>query len=388
MAKKIRVAIAGIGNCASALVQGINYYHANRSDTRLKSDDTVSYNSNRNNAESNTDEKNIDHSRKSGLGLTAYNLGGYDPDDVEFVAAFDVIESKVGKDLSQAIFAEPNNTVFTSHVDKMDVKVQKAEVLDGIGNHYHGKVQISNEAFTDVAQTLKETHAEILLNYLPVGSRDATKFYAEKCLETGVCFINAIPVFIASSPKWQQAFDSKGIPCAGDDVMSQIGATVLHKTLAKLFVDRGVNIDETYQLNIGGDMDFYNMLDEDRLEDKRISKTSAVAAMAPYDVPMRIGPSDYVSFLKNDKISYIYLRGKYFGNIPVEVDLKLRVVDAYNSAGIMIDAIRGAKVALERGISGSLESVSAYCFKHPPKQMSYNQAKKNFIDFIEGKIET
>lgn len=387
MAKKIRVAIAGIGNCASALVQGINYYHANRSDTRLKSDDTVRYNSNRNNAESNTDEKNIDHSRISGLGLTAYNLGGYDPDDVEFVAAFDVIESKVGKDLSQAIFAEPNNTVFTSHVDNMDVKVQKAEVLDGIGDHYHGKVQISNEAFTDVAQTLKDTHAEILLNYLPVGSRDATRFYAEKCLETGVCFINAIPVFIASSPKWQQAFGSKGIPCAGDDVMSQIGATVLHKTLAKLFVDRGVNIDETYQLNIGGDMDFYNMLDEDRLEDKRISKTSAVAAMAPYDVPMRIGPSDYVSFLKNDKISYIYLRGKYFGNIPVEVDVKLRVVDAYNSAGIMIDAIRGSKVALERGISGSLESVSAYCFKHPPKQMSYNQAKKNFIDFIEGKIE-
>ena len=387
MAKKIRVAIAGIGNCASALVQGINYYHANRSDTRLKSDDTVRYNSNRNNAESNTDEKNIDHSRISGLGLTAYNLGGYDPDDVEFVAAFDVIESKVGKDLSQAIFAEPNNTVFTSHVDNMDVKVQKTEVLDGIGDHYHGKVQISNEAFTDVAQTLKDTHAEILLNYLPVGSRDATRFYAEKCLETGVCFINAIPVFIASSPKWQQAFGSKGIPCAGDDVMSQIGATVLHKTLAKLFVDRGVNIDETYQLNIGGDMDFYNMLDEDRLEDKRISKTSAVAAMAPYDVPMRIGPSDYVSFLKNDKISYIYLRGKYFGNIPVEVDVKLRVVDAYNSAGIMIDAIRGAKVALERGISGSLESVSAYCFKHPPKQMSYNQAKKNFIDFIEGKIE-
>ena len=387
MAKKIRVAIAGIGNCASALVQGINYYHANRSDTRLKSDDTVRYNSNRNNAESNTDEKNIEHSRISSLGLTAYNLGGYDPDDVEFVAAFDVIESKVGKDLSQAIFAEPNNTVFTSSVDNMDVKVQKAEVLDGIGDHYHGKVQISNEAFTDVAQTLKDTHAEILLNYLPVGSRDATKFYAEKCLETGVCFINAIPVFIASSPKWQQAFDSKGIPCAGDDVMSQIGATVLHKTLAKLFVDRGVNIDETYQLNIGGDMDFYNMLDEDRLEDKRISKTSAVAAMAPYDIPMRIGPSDYVSFLKNDKISYIYLRGKYFGNIPVEVDVKLRVVDAYNSAGIMIDAIRGAKVALERGISGSLESVSAYCFKHPPKQMSYNQAKKNFIDFIEGKIE-
>ncbi len=327
MAKKIRVAIAGVGNCASALVQGINYYRTDRGDT------------------------------------------------------------KVGKDLSEAIFAEPNNTVLISQVDKLDVKVQKAEVLDGIGDHYHGKVQISNNSSTDVAQTLKDTHAEILLNYLPVGSREATQFYAEKCLESEVSFINAIPVFIASSPKWHQAFKSKGVPCAGDDVMSQIGATVLHKTLAKLFVDRGVNIDETYQLNIGGDMDFYNMLDEDRLEDKRISKTSAVAAMAPYEVPMRIGPSDYVSFLKNDKISYIYLRGKYFGNIPVEVDVKLRVVDAYNSAGIMIDAIRAAKVAMDRNISGSLESVSAYCFKHPPKQMSYNQAKENFIDFVEGKTD-
>jgi myo-inositol-1-phosphate synthase len=387
MAKKIRVAIAGVGNCASALVQGINYYHANRTNTRLKTYDTVGNDNNPKDIEGNTEGESVEHNAPGCLGLTAYNLGGYEPDDVDFVAAFDVIDSKVGKDLSQAIFAEPNNTVFTSNVDKMDVKVQKAEVLDGIGEHYHGKVSISNESFADVAATLKDRRAEILLNYLPVGSRQATQFYVEKCLESGVCFINAIPVFIASSPKWQQAFDSKGVPCAGDDVMSQIGATVLHKTLAKLFVDRGVNIDETYQLNIGGDMDFYNMLDEDRLEDKRISKTSAVAAMAPYNIPMRIGPSDYVSFLKNDKISYIYLRGKYFGNIPVEVDLKLRVVDAYNSAGIMIDAIRGAKVALRRGISGSLESVSAYCFKHPPKQMSYNQAKKNFIDFVEGRIE-
>jgi myo-inositol-1-phosphate synthase len=387
MAKKIRVAIAGVGNCASALVQGINYYRTNRGDIRLEAFDNINSKTNTKNNESGLSDNSEDENRSNGLGLTAYNLGGYDPNDLEFVAAFDVIDSKVGKDLSEAIFAEPNNTVITSHVNKLDVKVQKAEVLDGIGDHYHGKVKISNNASTDVAQTLRDTHAEILLNYLPVGSREATQFYAEKCLESGVCFINAIPVFIASSPKWQQAFKSKGVPCAGDDVMSQIGATVLHKTLAKLFVDRGVNIDETYQLNIGGDMDFYNMLDEDRLEDKRISKTSAVAAMAPYEVPMRIGPSDYVSFLKNDKISYIYLRGKYFGNIPVEVDVKLRVVDAYNSAGIMIDAIRGAKVALDRNISGSLESVSAYCFKHPPLQMSYNQAKKNFIDFVDGKTD-
>ena len=211
------------------------------------------------------------------------------------------------------------------------------------------------------------------------------RYYAEKCLEAGVCFINAIPVFIASTPKWHQAFQSRNIACAGDDVMSQLGATVLHKTLVKLFVDRGVKIEQTYQLNVGGDMDFYNMLDEERLRDKRVSKTKAVEAMAPYDIPMRIGPSDYVDFLQNDKICYISMKGKYFGNMPVEVDVKLRVVDAYNSAGVMIDAIRGTKLALQRGISGSLESLSAYCFKHPPVHMSYSQAKSNFTEFIEGR---
>jgi myo-inositol-1-phosphate synthase len=222
---------------------------------------------------------------------------------------------------------------------------------------------------------------------LPVGSKQATQFYAEKCIEAGVSFINAIPVFITSELKWQQAFGNSGLACAGDDVMSQLGATVLHKTLVKLFVDRGVKIDETYQLNVGGDMDFYNMLDEERLEDKRVSKTSAVAVMAPYQIPMRIGPSDFVEFLQNDKVCYISIRGKYFGNIPVDLDVKLRVVDAYNSAGVMIDAIRGSKLAIDRGISGPLESISAYCFKHPPIQMSYSQAKANFLEFVEGKRE-
>ena len=271
----------------------------------------------------------------------------------------------------------------------MDVKVEKGEVLDGIGKHYSEKVRISDKfvATTNIAKILKDTHTEILLNYLPVGSRRATQFYAEQCLDAGVCFINAIPVFIASMPKWQQAFEDKGLACAGDDVMSQLGATVPHKTLVKLFVDRGVKIDETYQLNIGGDMDFYNMLDEERLEDKRISKTSAVAAMAPYQVPMRIGPSDFVGFLENDKVCYISIKGKYFGNIPVDLDLKLRVVDAYNSAGVMIDAVRGTKFTIDRGISGPLESISAYCFKHPPIQMPYSQAKTNFVQFIEGKRE-
>jgi myo-inositol-1-phosphate synthase len=356
MSRKVRVAIAGIGNCASALVQGINYYGAHRSDS---------------------------------IGLTSYSLGGIVPEDIEFVAAFDVTEGKVGKDLTEAIFAEPNNTIrITEDLARLDVKVEKGSVLDGLGKHYHEKVKVSEEPSVNVADVLTDSGAEILLNYLPVGSRLATQFYAEQCLQTGkVSFINAIPVFIASAAKWQQSFEGRGLVCAGNDVMSQLGATVVHKSLVKLFVDRGVKIDDTYQLNVGGDMDFYNMLDEDRLEDKRISKTSAVEAMSPYSIPTRIGPSDYVGFLNNDKICYLSIRGKYFGKIPVELDLKLRVVDAYNSAGVMIDAIRGAKLAIDRGTAGALESVSAYCFKHPPIQMHYMDAKEKFLEFVDGKRE-
>jgi myo-inositol-1-phosphate synthase len=352
MRKKIRVAIAGVGNCASALIQGTSYYNKNRTES---------------------------------VGLTSYNLGGLEPGDIEFVAAFDVANSKVGQDLSEAIFAQPNNTVRISDVEKMDVRVEKGETSDGVGRHLGQKIKVSEKPAVDIKKVLKDTQTEILLNYLPVGSRQATQYYAERCMDAGVCFINAIPVFIASEPKWQQAFESRGLACAGDDVMSQLGATVLHKTLVKLFVDRGVKVDETYQLNVGGDMDFYNMLDEERLEDKRVSKTSAVAAMAPYQIPMRIGPSDFVEFLQNDKVCYISIRGKYFGNIPVDLDLKLRVVDAYNSAGVIIDGIRATKLAIDRGVSGSLESVSAYCFKHPPMQMPFSQAKANFLEFVEGK---
>lgn len=356
MGKKINVAIAGVGNCASALIQGIQYYNSNSS-------------------------------QKDSIGLTSYNLGGYEPSDINFVAAFDIAETKVGKDLSEAIFSPPNNALQITDVPSFDVKVQKGNVFDGAGNHFSEIVKIADSIEVDVQSVLKDTKADILINYLPVGSREGSRYYADKCLEAGVCFINAIPVFISSDSKWQQKFTNKGLPCAGDDVMSQLGATVVHKTLAKLWVDRGVAIDETYQLNIGGDMDFYNMLDEDRLEDKRVSKTSAVQAMVPYDVPMRIGPSDYVNFLQNDKVCYIYMKGRFFGKVPLELDLKLRVPDAYNSSGVMIDAIRGAKVALDRGVSGPLESISAYCFKHPPVQMSYSSAKSNFIDFIAGKIE-
>jgi myo-inositol-1-phosphate synthase len=358
MSRKIKVAVAGVGNCASAIIQGITYYGTNKNG---KSDDAI--------------------------GLTSFNLGGYKPGDIEFVAAFDVTDSKVGKDLSKAIFAEPNNTVKIANVDKLDIIVEKGEVLDGLGRHYHERVRVSDKPPTNVAKVLRDTGSEILLNYLPVGSRQATRYYAEACLDADCAFVNAIPVFIASNAKWQQAFQDRGLPCAGDDVMSQLGATVVHKTLVKLFVDRGVKVDQTYQLNIGGDMDFYNMLDEERLEDKRVSKTSAVAAMAPYKIPMRIGPSDFVPFLDNDKVCYISMKGRYFGSIPVELDVKLRVVDAYNSAGVMIDAMRATKIALDRGISGPLESVSAYCFKHPPVHLPYSVAKSNFLEFVEGKRE-
>jgi myo-inositol-1-phosphate synthase len=363
--KKVKVAIAGVGNCASALLQGISFYGNSYIN----------------------ENKEISDVNDTPEGLIAYSLGGIRPGDIEFVAAFDVVESKVGCDLADAIFANPNNTIKISDVPSTGIKVQKAKVLDGIGRRLNERVKISDSPAADVSKLLRESGAEILINYLPVGSREATQYYVEQCLDAGVSFINAIPVFIASTPKWQKAFADKNLICAGDDVMSQLGATVLHKTLVKLFVDRGVRVDETYQLNVGGDMDFYNMLDEERLEDKRISKTSAVAAMVPYEVPMRIGPSDFVGFLANDKVCYISLRGRYFGKVPVEVDVKLKVVDAYNSAGVMIDAIRGTKMAIDRGITGQLDSVSAYCFKHPPVQKPYLEAKNSFMEFIEGKIQ-
>ena len=384
MSKKIKVAIAGVGNCASALIQGIQYYNSNHSD------DIVTNNTNNKNKNiENQDHSSLTDTTNSTtddfIGLTSLNIGGYEPSDIEFVAAFDVADTKVGMDLSKAIFAPPNNAIKIMDIPSFDVKVQKGDVLDGVGKHYSEIVKINDNSSVDIAKTLKDVNADMLVNYLPVGSREATRNYAEKCLEAGVSFINAIPVFIASDPKWQNRFIEKNIPCAGDDVMSQLGATVVHKTLAKLWVDRGVMIDETYQLNVGGDMDFYNMLDEERLEDKRVSKTSAVKAMVPYDVPMRIGPSDYVSFLKNDKVCYIYMKGRFFGKVPVELDLKIRVPDAYNSSGVMIDAIRASKIALDRGIAGPLESISAFCFKHPPIQMPYSQAKSNFLEFVDGK---
>ena len=350
---KIKVAIAGVGNCASAIVQGVQYYTTNGPDE----------------------------------GLTYWKVGAYTPADIEFVAAFDVSAKKVGIDLSEAIFKEPNNTIKIASVPKLGVKVTKGPLLDGIGKYLKDVVPLSDKRDTDVVEEIEKSGADVLVNYLPVGSTAASQRYAEAALEAKVAFVNAIPVFIASDEGWAGRFARAKVPVAGDDVMSQVGATVLHKTLVRLAVDRGVKVEETYQLNIGGDTDFLNMLEESRLKDKRESKTSAVRAMSPYQVPTRIGPSDYVPFLQNDKVCYIWLKGRYFGGTPVRMDVKLHVVDAYDSAGVMVDAIRGSKVALDRGVGGQLTSLSAYCFKHPPVQMPYPAAKAAFEEFTSGKLE-
>lgn len=354
MSGEIKVAIAGVGNCASALVQGIQYYS---------------------------------NGKKDSIGLTAFNLGGYEPQNIRVVAAFDVADTKVGKDISEAIFERPNNTIKITDVPKTGVVVQQAPVMDGLGPHLREIITPSKDEPVDVKKIIKESKADMLINYLPVGSEKAVRFYAQEALEAGVGFVNAMPVFIASDPKWKRSFEDEGLPVVGDDVMSQLGATILHKSIVKLLIDRGVKVDDTYQLNIGGDMDFYNMLDQERLESKRISKTSAVQAMADYDIPMRIGPSDYVKHIDNTKICYINLRGTYFGGIPLEIDLKLSVIDAYNSAGIMIDAIRGLKIALDRKLKGEISEISSYCFKHPFKQLPYHEAKASFMEFVNKKSE-
>jgi len=353
----INVAIAGVGNCASAVIQGVHFY--------------------RNASEQGTVP-----------GLLHVKFGGYHPSDIKFVAAFDIDSRKVGKDLSEAIFSKPNNTRVFAHPPNMKVRVMRGPVMDGLGKYLRPVVKVEKEENSvDVADILRKSETDVLVNYLPVGSEEATRWYAEQALKAGCAFINCIPVFIASDQTWQMRFRSAGLPVAGDDVMSQIGATVLHKTLAKLLVDRGVKIDESYQLNIGGDTDFLNMLEEERLRSKRISKTSAVQAMIPYDVPLRIGPSDYVDFLDNKKICYVRLRGRYFGDSPASIDVKLDIWDAPNSGGVIIDVIRAVKLALDRKISGPLVSISSYAFKHPPVQAPTSVAKQWVEDFINGSRE-
>jgi len=355
----IRVAIAGIGNCASALVQGVEYY------------------------------KNVAEEEKV-PGLMHVNFGGYHVRDVKFVTAFEVNKRKIGRDLSEAISLEPNCCAKFAEVPNLDVKVLASPILDGVAPHMKEPFYVYDEKEmkpVDVAEALKEVEADVLVNFLPVGSYEATRHYAQAALDAGCAFVNCIPEFIASDNSWSKRFDEKGLPVAGDDVKSQLGATILHRNLIKLCVDRGVEVEETYQLNLGGNTDFQNMTVEERLKTKRISKTEAVTSLVPYKVPTRIGPSDYVPFLGDKKICYVYIKGKKFGNQPVMIKAKLEVEDSPNSAGVVIDVIRAVKLALDRRIGGPLTSISSYAFKHPPVQVPDDVARQWVEDFLTGKCE-
>ena len=353
---KVRVAIVGVGNCASSLVQGVHYYH--------------------------------DASPKDSVpGLMHVDLGGYHISDIEFVAAFDIDKNKVGLDLSEAIFAKPNNTVKFSDVPKTGVKVNRGMTHDGIGKYLADVVQKAPGETSDVVGILKKTKADVVVSYLPVGSEEATKWYVEQALTAGVGFVNCIPVFIAREPYWQKRFLDKNLPIIGDDIKSQVGATIIHRVLTRLFRDRGVKLERTYQLNFGGNTDFLNMLERERLMSKKISKTRSVTSQLDYDIGkdnVHIGPSDYVPWLNDRKWAYIRLEGRSFGDVPLNVELKLEVVDSPNSAGIVIDAVRCAKLALDRGIGGALEAPSSYFMKSPPVQYSDNEARNLVEEFIEG----
>jgi len=359
LADMVRVAIAGVGNCASALVQGVEYYKNVKEEVAVP-------------------------------GLMHVNFGGYHVRDVRFVAAFDVNQHKIGKDLAEAIWADPNCCAKFADVPKIGVKVLPGPVLDGVAPHMKKSFYTYDEKETkpaDVAEALREAEADVLVNFIPVGSNKATRTYAEACLRAKCALANCIPEFIASDPAWAKRFENAGLPMAGDDIKSQLGATILHRNLVKLCVDRGVEIDETYQLNLGGNTDFLNMTVEERLQTKRISKTEAVTSLVPYKVPTRIGPSDYVPFLGDKKICYVFIKGRKFGNQPVTLAAKLEVEDSPNSAGVVIDVVRAVKIALDRGISGALTGISAYAFKHPPVQVPDDQAKQWVQDYIQGKRE-
>lgn len=366
MPKEIRIAIVGIGNCASSLIQGLFYY------------------------------KNVKDDKELIPGLMHNVLGDYKISDIKVVAAFDIDKRKVGKDVSEAIFALPNCTkVFCKDIPKIGVKVKMGPVLDGVASHMKEYPEdktfvVAKAKPTNVIDELKKTRAEVLINYLPVGSQKATEFYAQAALKAGCAFINCMPVFIVSNKKWAEKFEKRKIPCIGDDIKSQVGATILHRTLCHLFTQRGVIIDRSYQLNFGGNTDFLNMLERKRLVTKKISKTEAVESQLSkrlsYD-NLHIGPSDWIPWLKDNKICFIRIEGRKFGNVPVILDLRLSVEDSPNSAGCVIDAIRLAKIALDRKIGGPLISASAYLMKHPPQQFSDERAREMVEEFIKGQRE-
>jgi myo-inositol-1-phosphate synthase len=354
--KKVRVAIIGVGNCASSLVQGIEFYR--------NTPDTASV-----------------------PGLMHVNLGGYHIRDVEFTLGIDINATKVGKDLSEAIFAEPNNTYKFCDVPKLNVPVVRGMTHDGLGKYLSNVIVKAPGPTADIVRLLKETKTDVVVSYLPVGSEMATKWYAEQVIEAGCAFVNCIPVFIASSEYWGKRFKDAGLPILGDDIKSQVGATIMHRVLTSLFVDRGVRIDRTYQLNFGGNTDFLNMLERERLESKKISKTGAVTSMMPYKLPetdIHVGPSDYVPWLTDRKWCYIRMEGTTFGEVPLNVEVKLEVWDSPNSAGVVIDAIRCAKLALERGLSGPIVGPSSYFFKTPPQQFRDDICRTKTEAFIKG----
>jgi len=353
---KVRVAIIGVGNCASSLVQGVTFYQNAKDSDRVP-------------------------------GLMHVNLGGYHIHDIEFTAAFDVVDTKVGKDLSEAIFSFPNNTYKFCEVPKLNVPVSRGMTHDGLGKYLSQILKKAPGPTDDIVKILKDTHTDVVINYLPVGSEMATKWYVEQVLDAGCGLVNAIPVFIASSEYWAGRFVERNLPIIGDDIKSQVGATILHRTLTSLFVDRGVQLDHTYQLNFGGNTDFMNMLERERLESKKISKTGAVTSMLPYKLnaeDIHVGPSDYVPFLKDRKFCYIQMEGTTFGNVPLRLEAKLEVWDSPNSAGVVIDAVRCVKLALDRGISGPLIAPSSYFMKTPPKQFKDETAHSMTEAFIRG----
>ncbi len=355
--KKVRVAIIGVGNCASSLVQGVEFYKNAKESDRVP-------------------------------GLMHVNLGGYHVRDIEFSAAFDVVASKVGLDLGEAISAHPNNTIRFADVPRVGVTVERGMTHDGLGKYVSTKVKKASGPTADIVKILKDTRTDVVVSYLPVGSEMATKWYVEQILDAGCAFVNCIPVFIASQGYWQRRFAERGLPIIGDDIKSQVGATITHRVLTNLFRERGVKLDRTYQLNFGGNMDFYNMLERERLESKKISKTNAVTSQLDFEIDeenVHVGPSDYVPWLTDRKWCYIRMEGTTFGSVPLNLELKLEVWDSPNSAGVVIDAVRCAKLALDRGLAGPLKEPSSYFMKTPPEQYTDDVARRKTEEFIAGK---